>query len=605
MENEKTKLKSYLGRIRGHEGILSLVREICEMLSSNTMPFQDLSKKIMSALPWCKAMALTRSWKQFPERAGYLAPEDWDGWKQMNWNPVCNWDIGEKTSPLEISPQEEGDTKSLQAIMLAIQAPEMSDEVLFFLADLSDFSVSDQKLFRQYLRNIGAIIAMAQIQEKYNQQIVKTRNQILRVLTQSLDARDSYTRGHSDRVARYAEACAKVLKEKFPDLLTKGEKKLHKPFDFPEVCRLAGQLHDVGKIGMGDFLKESRALTDHEFLEMKSHVREGARILSLVEEFTTYGIDKAALWHHERSDKRGYLGKDTDHISACAKVIAIADSFDAMTSDRSYRHRLPWYEALDDLRCNSILVKGNKDQRLYDAEIFLSFEHALLDSNQSNHVLCPGWSEGDDEKIRNIKNALDGLCNKQGGIQNQEAIGNYESALNQATGIRFFVVDDMLPGNLNILKEYIFENEIKVLETPSHSEDRFAPFSIALMSWQDSALNIDGQIRQLKNQMKAQDDTKYGISKYGDAFVIFSRKLPDKKIYNVLMDLSKKSWEYGAQGKKYLGPFGITTMLDRESGPTKKLDECCKRLINLKQEFESDPSVAPIQFYRDRETLPG
>jgi len=175
-------------------------------------------------------------------------------------------------------------------------------------------------------------------------------------LAAAVDAKDPYTRGHSQRVAGYAVAIAQAL----------GLSEL----DVARV-RLAGQLHDVGKIGVPDaILTKPGALDDAEFTILKQHPVVGERMLGAVPFLQE--ILPAVRHHHERWDGRGYPdGLVAAVIPPDAAILAVADSFDAMTSSRTYRPALPLSEARRRLR------EGSGTQ--FDARVVVAFERAFTD----------------------------------------------------------------------------------------------------------------------------------------------------------------------------------------------------------------------------------
>ena len=145
-------------------------------------------------------------------------------------------------------------------------------------------------------------------------------------LASAIDAKDTYTNGHSLRVAEYSREIAKRY----------GYSKKHQ-----EEIYMMGLLHDVGKIGVPDaVINKPAKLTDEEYEIIKNHPVLGARILGNIKEMPA--LVKGARWHHERYDAKGYpdglAGKD---IPEEARIIAVADAYDAMTSYRSYRLPLP------------------------------------------------------------------------------------------------------------------------------------------------------------------------------------------------------------------------------------------------------------------------
>jgi putative two-component system response regulator len=149
---------------------------------------------------------------------------------------------------------------------------------------------------------------------------------VVHTLADAIDAKDAYTKGHSGRVAEYAREIAK---------------RAGYSFDRQEEIYMMGLLHDVGKIGVPDaVINKPGKLTDEEFEIIKTHPGRGARILQNIEEMPKLAI--GARWHHERFDGKGYPdGLSGEEIPEEARIIAVADAYDAMTSNRSYRGIIP------------------------------------------------------------------------------------------------------------------------------------------------------------------------------------------------------------------------------------------------------------------------
>lgn len=175
----------------------------------------------------------------------------------------------------------------------------------------------------------------------------------VRGLAAALEAKDKYTRGHSDRVALYSAAIARQLR------LTESE---------VEKVEYTGLLHDIGKIGVpDDLLSKAGQLRTDEFERIQQHPVTGARILSEI----SFLRDVAATirCHHERLDGRGYPNGLTEQdIPFHARILAVADAYDAMTSNRPYRKGYPPEEAA------RRLLAGSGKQ--FDADIVRAFiEH--------------------------------------------------------------------------------------------------------------------------------------------------------------------------------------------------------------------------------------
>jgi putative nucleotidyltransferase with HDIG domain len=159
----------------------------------------------------------------------------------------------------------------------------------------------------------------------------------VRSLVAAIDAKDPYTRGHSERVAHLSSGLALAMGLD-PESV--------------ERVRITGLVHDVGKIGVpDDILRKPGALTDAEFDAIKQHPVLGARILRSVP-FLARHIPIVEL-HHERPDGRGYpTGLRGDDIPLAARIVHVADAYDAMTSARAYRGARPSGDALRELwRC--------------------------------------------------------------------------------------------------------------------------------------------------------------------------------------------------------------------------------------------------------------
>ena len=161
--------------------------------------------------------------------------------------------------------------------------------------------------------------------------------EVVSAMRRVVDAKDIYTRGHSDRVSYYAVAIARQL---------------GRDSTYCEQLRIAGLFHDVGKLSIPDeILLKNGKLTDEEYEIIKSHPRNGVDILSALSQFRP--ILPGVLSHHERFDGFGYPdGLQGADIPEMARIIAVADSFDAMTSDRQYRKSLGILQAMEELvRC--------------------------------------------------------------------------------------------------------------------------------------------------------------------------------------------------------------------------------------------------------------
>ncbi len=195
--------------------------------------------------------------------------------------------------------------------------------------------------------SLSSTTEVRELMESYARAAVSARNarqklesayvEFIGSLANALDARDGYTAGHSERVSHYASATAEAM----------GLEK-----DRVEQIRIGAQLHDIGKIGIPDAVLQKRGrLTAKEFAVVQEHPVIGRGILEGVEGLAPY-LDAVEL-HHENWDGSGYpKGQSGEETPIDARIIHVADAYDAMTSHRSYRRSLTHEQAIEELiRC--------------------------------------------------------------------------------------------------------------------------------------------------------------------------------------------------------------------------------------------------------------
>lgn len=220
------------------------------------------------------------------------------------------------------------ETRGLQAgAMDFIKKPFVPEVLLLRVRHTIDLIRLQADLSQEVEKKTQQVLQQHEKLEKISMQIVQT-------LSGAIDAKDAYTNGHSTRVAEYSREMARRAgyQEKQQD----------------EIYMM-GLLHDVGKIGIPEAIinKPSR-LTDEEYAQIKTHPLVGARILKNISEFPQLAV--GARWHHERYDGKGYPdGLAGEDIPRDARIIAIADAYDAMSSRRSYRDVLPQQHIYEEL----------------------------------------------------------------------------------------------------------------------------------------------------------------------------------------------------------------------------------------------------------------
>ncbi len=203
------------------------------------------------------------------------------------------------------------------------------EELDFFAALASDTAMA--------IRNAQLFLRMKGEAERSKKLFIQT----IAVLGSTIEAKDAYTRGHVDRVTKYSLAIARRM-------VDNGTASF--PKKYFENLYIAGLLHDIGKIGVPEvILNKKGSLTDEEFRLMKEHPVRGAEIvkaLGLPQEC----ID-GILYHHEAFSGKGYpSGLTADKIPITAAIIAVADTLDAMTSDRPYRKSLSKEVAFQEIK---------------------------------------------------------------------------------------------------------------------------------------------------------------------------------------------------------------------------------------------------------------
>jgi len=202
------------------------------------------------------------------------------------------------------------------------------DELDFFIALASDvaMAIRNARLFKQLQDEL----------DKKQQLFINTTV----ALAAAIDAKDHYTRGHTERVTNLVMEIGKRLMKENPHLNDK----------FLEDLHIAALLHDIGKIGIPEaILNKANPLNNEEWQKMRTHPLVGATILQPIKELEE--IIMGVKYHHERFDGKGYPeGLSGEHIPLIAAIIAVADSFDAMTTSRPYRPAKPKESAVAEIK---------------------------------------------------------------------------------------------------------------------------------------------------------------------------------------------------------------------------------------------------------------
>ncbi|HVG21098.1 MAG TPA: HD domain-containing phosphohydrolase [Blastocatellia bacterium] len=228
------------------------------------------------------------------------------------------------------------------------------------------FTAEDREVVCAMARHIGVGIQEHRLfvelskQAEENRQLYEEMRVIyrdtVRAFAAAIDRKDKYTQGHSERVGKYSEVIAREMGWSLEEI---------------EGIAVAGYLHDVGKLVVErDIINAPYRIDAKQSSELNRHPAAGFEILSPINH-PYADIPLAARYHHERIDGRGYPdGLTGDQIPIVAKIVSLADSFDAMTTDRPYKKRRGMEEVVEDFRRNS--------GKQFAPEVVASFCRALL-----------------------------------------------------------------------------------------------------------------------------------------------------------------------------------------------------------------------------------
>ncbi|HEY0544685.1 MAG TPA: HD domain-containing phosphohydrolase [Pyrinomonadaceae bacterium] len=240
---------------------------------------------------------------------------------------------------------------------------------LIFLGDKASgegFTAEDREVLCAMGRHIGVGIQERRLLEELEHRAIENRHlyedlrgiyqDTVRAFAAAIDCKDKYTQGHSERVGKYSEIIAREMGWSDEEV---------------EGIAVAGYLHDIGKLVVErDILNAPYRIDAKQSSELNRHPAAGYEILSPIHH-PYADISLMARYHHERLDGRGYPeGLTGDQIPLGAKIVALADSFDAMTTDRPYKRRRSLEEVVEDFRRNT--------GKQFEPEVVTSFCRALL-----------------------------------------------------------------------------------------------------------------------------------------------------------------------------------------------------------------------------------
>ncbi len=226
-----------------------------------------------------------------------------------------------------------------------------------------------ENLYKSIVKMGGDSLEFIAQMNRQNERITKMQEEIIVNFAEMVEARDISTGNHVKKTAEYVEAIAKELQKegKFTDILTDS---------YIKVLKRSAPLHDIGKIAISDLiLNKPGRFTDEEFKIMQSHAAEGKKILTKIETNAS-DMDEGYLkesiemahYHHEKWDGTGYPTKiKGEEIPLSARIMAVADVFDALVAERVYKKSFPYEKAM------SIIMEGSG--KAFDPDIVEAFSH--------------------------------------------------------------------------------------------------------------------------------------------------------------------------------------------------------------------------------------
>jgi putative nucleotidyltransferase with HDIG domain len=255
------------------------------------------------------------------------------GWVLKNAKPLLITDINEMPQFDRFSALGY-ERKTLICAPLAVKDEVIGTITVVNKNDGSTYTNEDLELLTTIAAQASIAIKNATLYEEQKKTYLNT----IHALVSAIEASDSYTRGHSDRVTRYSVAIAKKIGLSAERL---------------KIMERAAILHDIGKIGINlTLLHKVERLTPEDIADLQQHPEIGMKILEPIEFLTDVRL--CIGQHHERFDGKGYPNRlQGDELLLEARILAIADSFDAMTSDRPYRKALPLDVAIKELVDNA------------------------------------------------------------------------------------------------------------------------------------------------------------------------------------------------------------------------------------------------------------
>jgi len=255
----------------------------------------------------------------------------------QNKKKVIEWALNKgRTIALPDIDEDAEENDKVTFVLVPLIAHDKPVGLIDIITDSPEGDITSRDLSLLTILAKQAALAIENV--KLYENIKKDQISIIKALAATVDAKDHYTLGHSQKVSEYSVIVAEEMGLNERDT---------------EIIKYAGLLHDIGKIALpDDIIKKPSKLSDQEFVVVQKHPTIGARIIKEIE--TLSGMVPIVLHHHERFDGRGYPdGLKGEDIPLGARIVHVTDAYDTMVSARAYRDMLPPELAVSELRKNA------------------------------------------------------------------------------------------------------------------------------------------------------------------------------------------------------------------------------------------------------------
>ncbi len=254
----------------------------------------------------------------------------------QNRQKVIEWALKQGRTVALPDIEEEEETSNNTFVLVPLIARDKTIGLLEVIIDAPEGAITRRDMSLLTILSKQAALAIENV--KMYEAMKKDQVSIIRALASTVDAKDHYTLGHSQKVSEYSHMIAEELK------LPERDR---------EAVKYAGLLHDIGKIALSDeIIKKPSRLTENEFEMVRKHPIVGAKIIKEIDSLAP--IVPIVLHHHERFDGKGYPdGLSGEQIPIGARIVFLADAYDTMVSARAYRDMIPPELAISELRKNA------------------------------------------------------------------------------------------------------------------------------------------------------------------------------------------------------------------------------------------------------------